>query len=73
MEEIPVDSKGLIMKYETLGDLWIQCTHPTHSKSLIDKIDGALAERFAIPSEQLHFLIDAGIKYHINGSKQGAR
>lgn len=65
MADIRVNSKMNTMSYEKHGTMTIQCTFPRFSKSIIDRIDQALAEAVGLPPDALEFLVNFEVKYRL--------
>ena len=49
-------------KHDTLT---VQCIVPKYSKSIIDRIDSALAAHYGFTDEELDFIINYDIKYRM--------
>jgi hypothetical protein len=65
------NSKMLEINYEKWGQMKIQCIYPKYSKSLIDKVDAALAKHYGFTEEELDFITNFDIKYRMGLGSEG--
>ena len=56
------EERQMKFKHDTLT---VQCFLPKHSKSIIDRIDGALAAHYNFTDEELDFIVNYDIKYRV--------
>ena len=64
MNDLRKNSEERQMKFRH-DTLTVQCILPKHSKSIIDRIDRALAAHYGFTDEELDFIINYDIKYRM--------
>ena len=67
-EDLLSKSKRRIYNYKTTGRVEYDEFYMKKSKSIIDKIDMALAEHYKFTEEELDFIINYDIKYRLGNS-----
>ena len=64
MNDLRKNSEERQMKFRH-DTLTVQCILPKHSKSIMNKIDRALAAHYGFTDEELDFIINYDIKYRM--------
>jgi tRNA1(Val) A37 N6-methylase TrmN6 len=61
-------SRFIVRMQKQTGKVEIQAFYPTHTKSIVDEIDRALARHYGLSDEELDFIINYDVKYRMGAS-----